>query len=623
MKRVILFLFALFCGSLFAVEEELRQVRSLSDKGLFDAAEALYHDRIQQSELSEIDKVLLTTELVRSYSRQLFQVEPAQQSRIVRKIESLESTWLATPVDSAVPDLALAKVTFRLQLAMAYLSLGDLHDALKRLKGCQDELQTLRQRVEPQKLLSLEYAITMQQGIAQKSLALTWQTTEERNFELQKAAEMLSELAAKNSNEPVVVQCKIEKAACHRLGGELDRCKEILERLLTATLTPECRLQAEAEWIRYNTAIGNVTEMRRQYAADRPDSKIYPDFDLARLELFLADDPARNVRTESSKVMTLEQTIDRQLGTYWARRARLIVLASGNRELNSAEMSAMRAERHDQDKQYIESAELYEQAAAKADANRQAENMFRYNHLAALAWTKALEQLPKEIPKVEYQKRLVAVLKKLTAQSPNHPDAPQFHLLAINTQGQIALAQPEALDDFLALVEEHAELWNDSPQLPIFRRLSVILLERQGRIDEAAATLPLLGGEQLETLTPEIQRLRVRQLDAEGKTQEAVDMLTALLKQKEEPATLQLFAEILTRQTDEKSLEVALTLWGKLERRVEKNSEIWWTAREGIIDVLFKQNRREEAKEAFEMLPILYPDLGGAERKARLLKRFE
>ena len=647
-KRVLIFFAALCCGALFAAEADVRQLRAYLDKELFEAAEIFCNDKFQQTDFPEADKILLATELVRSYSQQLPLLEPARQAGMNRRLESFETTWLTTPNTTAPPELALAKITLRLQLAMAYQSLGDyqrceadiasetnrrvayqqaritLQDALKRLKVCRDELQMLRQRVEYQELLALEYTITMQQGIAQKSSALTLQKEEERNFELRQAAEMLSELAAKNSAEPIIVQCKVEKAACHRLCGELDRCAEILEQLRTATLTPECRLRTEAEWIRYNIAIGNVAEMRRLYSADRADSKIHPDFDLARLELFLVNDPARNIYPEPSKVMTLEQSINRlQFGLYWVKRARMLVLVSGSTELNSAEALAMRAEKHEQDRQFVESAEQYEQAAAKADANRQAENMFLYNHHAALAWTKALEQLPQETPKIEYQKRLVAVLTKLVAQNPQHPNALQFHLSAINAQGLIVLSQPEAFDDYLALVEEHAEHWHDSPQLQHFRRLSVILLERQGRIDEVGKMLPLLDGEQLETLTPEIQRLRVRQLDADGKTQEAVDILKTLLKQKREPATVQLFAEILARQSDAASLKVALEYWTLLEQSVERNSETWWAAREGIIDVLFKQNRREDAKKSFDFLRISYPDLGGAERKIRLTKRFE
>ena len=653
MKRIVMLLFVLFCGMLFAVENDLRTVRSLADKGQFPAVEAFCDEKFQQ-DISDIDKVLLAVELVRSRSLQLLLVEPAQRTRIVRRLESLETDWFTVPTDFTSPSLALAKIKLRLQLAMAYRFLGDyqrleadtvsetnkqaayqqvrstLQDALDRLKKCRQELQNFRQRIgnnaEPllkQKMLALEYAITMQQGIAQKSLALTFSKEEERNFELQQAAETFSELTLLNSADPVIVQCKIEKAACHRLCGEHDRCKEILDQLSGIDPTPECRLQIEAEWIRYKIVTGSIAEARKQYAADRADSKLYPDFDLARLELFLANDPMRNIRPEVAAATKLQQTIEEQLGSYWGRRARMTAsaLLLGNTELNSAEILAMRAENHYRENRFTESAELYEHAAAKADANRQAENMFRFYRSAIDALRKALEHAPEE-SKTEYRNRLIVLLRKLAKQFPEHSEAPELHLSAIDLQRQIGLGQPELQNDYLILLQEHIETWTESPKLPSLHRQSVILLERQGRFNEAAAILPLLNSEQIVTLTPEMQRLRVRQLDTAGKTQEAVDLLKALLKQKREPATLQLFAEILTRQSDTESLNHALDFWRLLEQNTEKNSEIWWSAREGIIEVLCKLNRHEDARESFKMLPILYPGLGGAERKERLTRQF-
>jgi len=249
--------------------------------------------------------------------------------------------------------------------------------------------------------------------------------------------------------------------------------------------------------------------------------------------------------------------------------------------------------------------------------------MYRFNRLAITAWIQALAHLPPDVPKTEYQNRLITLLRQLSVQHPHHPESLNLHLVAIDYQGQLVSAQPELMDDYLALIREHMDTWTQSPQLQSLRRVSVILLERRGRTSEATTLLPLLDLEQLGALPPEIQRLRVRQLDAEGNTQEAVAILTALLEQRRESATVQLLAEILSRQTDVQSLESALDYWMELERSATRNSEAWWSAREGIIEVLFKLNRQDAARESFRMLPILYPELGGAERRERLLRWFE
>ena len=636
---------ALLCSTLFASEADLRQIRELADRRLFDAAEAFYNERIQQPGIAEADKILLAAELIRAYSPRL--LEPTQRPRIIQRLETLERNWLTPPPASATLNLLLAQMTLRLHLAMAYHSLGNyqrleattasvtnrriayqqaqstLQDALARLKEGQQELHALRLRIGgntqaalTQRMLALEQSIMLQQGIVRKSLALTMQVTEERNAELRQAIETLSLLTS--------IESKIIKAACHRLVGELDQCREILTQLLnspleTASLTPACRLHAEAEWIRYQIARGNSEEARRHYTPNRADSHLYPDFDLARLELFLGSNPAT--------VMIIEQAISRQLGPYWARRAELLVRASGNAVLNSAEMLATRAENHYRENQFAEAARLYEQAAASADVRGHAESMFHYNWRAARSWKQALTQLSPDESKIDYQRRLVVLLRKLVEQNPHHPEAEGLHLLAMNMQAQIVVSQPEALDDYLTLVEEHTQRWSDSSQLQDIRYLSVIFLERQGRLDEAAAMLPLLDLEQMPGLPPEIQRLRARQLDAEGRTQEAVDILIALYTQRsDDVATLHLFAEILTRQDDARSLNFALGFWRKLESHVgvERNSETWWSAREGIFVVLSKLNRLDtEARQSFEMLRVLYPDLGGDERRGRLMRLFE
>ena len=656
-------IFALSCGILFAIENELQQVRNLADGGQFGAVEALCQETLAQPGITDIDKIRLATELVRSRSMQLLTVELTQRDRMIRGLVSLESTYLAGSVDNAAPDLARVRIMLRLQLAMAYQSLGDdqrleadgtsttnqpaayqrarstLHDAIERLKLCQREFQALRQRIGSnatpalaQGLLALEYSITMQQGIAQKSFALTFQTEENRHFELQQAAKTLSELASINSADPVIVQCKVEKAMCHRLAGELERCAEILTPLRSAHFpAPECQLRFEAEWIRYQIAARtNIAEMRRQYATDRPDSRKHPDFDLARLELFLVSDPGRNIQPEHAAARKLQDTIGRELGNYWGRRAHRTVSAMmrGSTDYASAHVLAMTAENLYQERQFAESAEMYEQAAAKADANRQAEEMYRYNRSAVAAWDTAIKRLPSgesatDELTTKYEDRLIPLLQQLVRQNPNHPEAWEFHVKAIQLLGQRIDRQPEVLDECTALIKEHTELWAESPALPVFRRWLIIHLERQGHTEEASTLLPLLDWEQIGALPPEIQRLRVRQLDTEGKQQEAVNILTALLEQGHEPATLQLFAEILSRQTNAKSLNEALNYWMKLEQGTGKNSEPWWCAREGIIEVLIKLNRYDEAKRSFAPLPILYPDLGGAERKERLTKRFE
>ena len=188
---VLFLLFAFLHIPLFAIEDELRQIRTLADRGQFGPVEELFRETIERSDITDIDKIRLATELVRSRSMQLLTVESAQRVPIVRRLETLESTYLTGSTDTLSVEHALARITLRLQLAMAYQSFGDyqrleadvastthqpvayqrarsiLHDAIERFKLCQREFQALRQRMGMNAPLALEYAITMQLGIAQ------------------------------------------------------------------------------------------------------------------------------------------------------------------------------------------------------------------------------------------------------------------------------------------------------------------------------------------------------------------------------------------------------------------------------------------------------------------------
>jgi len=115
MKRIILFLLALLGIPLFATEEEFQQVRTLLARGQFSAVEAFCREKFEQPDFTGIDRIRLATELVRSRSMQLLVITPAERTRLVNQLKTLETENLTVPDDTAAPDLALAKITLRLQ----------------------------------------------------------------------------------------------------------------------------------------------------------------------------------------------------------------------------------------------------------------------------------------------------------------------------------------------------------------------------------------------------------------------------------------------------------------------------------------------------------------------------
>jgi len=113
--------------------------------------------------------------------------------------------------------------------------------------------------------------------------------------------------------------------------------------------------------------------------------------------------------------------------------------------------------------------------------------------------------------------------------------------------------------------------------------------------------------------------IRADALADTGKSQEAVDLLGQLLRQS--PGDRELLvplAEILERQPDAPSREMALKIWRSIEQHSSKYSDVWWDAKEAVLRLLVATGQGQEAESTLQMLQILTPELGGPSRKLRL-----
>ncbi|MDR2116977.1 MAG: hypothetical protein LBP87_11425 [Planctomycetaceae bacterium] len=151
----------------------------------------------------------------------------------------------------------------------------------------------------------------------------------------------------------------------------------------------------------------------------------------------------------------------------------------------------------------------------------------------------------------------------------------------------------------------------------------VAVLNDQGRKEEGTAILQKLNDQELAALSLPERRafllVRIQLLAKTGKVQEAVNLLKEQLKQSPDDLPfLILLAEILTRQNDSVTLAKSVEIWRRIANQSVKNSETWWLSRERIIEIYLKMNKKTEAKKEFELLRLLYPELGGTARKTKL-----
>ncbi|MDR3198377.1 MAG: tetratricopeptide repeat protein [Planctomycetaceae bacterium] len=808
MIRLFIFFFfpVLFscAGTTFGfTESDILFLRGLSDRNLFESVEFFCKKEFQNPNVSAIQKTKLAAELVRSKTRQLLLSEPVRRQEFRKQLDELKTQFLASPDESTQPEFSLARIALQLQFAVAEYSLGDwqrleadvapeadqnktvqqarttLLHALEQFRYCTEQLENLRRKtglnidsVFDRQYLVLFRSIGYQTGLAQMSFALSFPPSDDRIFSLNRAAGILTELASLPVNDPIIFRCRIELATCYRLLGDYDKCKELLTRLQNTELPPELQFHAETEWIRYYLAVGNPDEAGKKTKENHPDSFLYPDYSLAKLEFFLMLSRRFKDKTEQQteiNQMILEQIrlIDRQFGTYWGRRARMFL---GNSHLTAEEgidapLLKMLAEDQFHSGHYSEAVRFFELASRRAEIIGDRKETFN-NAVSAIAVLgevlKRLETASRSEPNISKteiascRRQMIDSLRNLSIRFPENPEAAELHLKAVDLTAQAVLKKETPLDNYLTLLKEYAEHWGDSPKIPplLFRAavllesqnqqadalsllekipnhsaagldavntakrcfntssepplsvaewferrlpvnqnawneadvvsaiyaaeqqiqafahaanktevlelpkkteqllrntlqcfpelkpitkikiqtMLVTVLNNQGRKEEGMAILQEpdireLENPKSETLSAAEKRaflpVRIQLLADTGKVQEAVDLLKKQLKQyPDDLPSLILLAEILTQQNDSATLAKSLEIWTRIANQSAKNTENWWLARERIIEVYLKLNKKTEAKKEFEILRLLYPELGGAAGKIRLETQF-
>ena len=542
------FLFSL-AALMAAPDVEVRFLRGLVDRNLFESAEYFCNDEFRKESLAVETKYLMAAELVRSRTRQAILAEPSQRGPIRHKLEQIETEFLGSPDAMTDVEVSSARIEFRFQLAISDYSLGDwlrleadvvpeadreerikearrtLYNSLERFKQCFEEIDALRRKAvsgnDPgfeRRSLALLWSIRSQWSLAQVSLALSFPPAEDRKFSLDRAVEMLSELASLGIADPVVFRSRIELARCYRLLGETERSKEQLVILDNVKLTGELLFQAKAELIRYYLAVGAVDEAIRLFDVPEPEQTVYPDYDIARLELLLADShrikqASVAVRTDIAqpeieavlrRILDAVRLIQQQSGPYWGRRARMVLSSShlAVSQTADAALIKMLADDQFQEGRYTEAVRLYEQASRAAKNAGDEMAAFRYAASSIGVLNEVMERLTTAVSTatntdgtvsgedvIVARQRLIDSIRQLSKSFSEMSDAPEYHLKAVDLTAEAVRKKQGDLSDYIAILKEHAEFWPDSPKVPPSLLRAALLVEQQGNMTEALAIL--------------------------------------------------------------------------------------------------------------------------------------
>lgn len=527
-----------------AAETDLRFLRGLSERRLFESADVFCDRVFRRDDVLPDEKYELASEQVRTLTRRMLLEEPRKRLEIRDRLADLEKRFPDGPDEFSDPKLSLARITLGLQRAMSLAEQGDwrrleaevapdaqredgfrrarqgLYDAIDALKGCKERLDAFSQHIArnadrtlERKIGALAASIRFQWGLAQMSLARSFEPGEDRNFALRAAAEILEETASLGIQVAPVSQSRIELASCYRLLGDTAKCGEILVRLKDHSLSGPLRLQAEAELIRYRIARGETDDPDGDIARKRPDSNRYPDYDLARLQWHLVrdhrireaagggpDETAKQAIALSTEgIVRLVREIERQSGPYWGRRARMILGALSGKETETGapvdpEIMKLLAEDQYQRGHYSEAVRLFDQAARLAERRGDSHRAFDDARASVAVLGLVQERLERdsvvsEEEKKAYFAQLIDALRTTAIRFARQENASELHLKGVDLAASAVLREEMSLDDYIGLLTEHTDHWPDSVKVPPLLLRAALLLEQRGRTNDARAVL--------------------------------------------------------------------------------------------------------------------------------------
>ncbi|MDR0871209.1 MAG: hypothetical protein LBN39_10500 [Planctomycetaceae bacterium] len=645
MLKLFFFLFAVFTATA-AADTDTSFLRGLVARGMFESVEYFCAGQFQKTALPPVQKYAVAEELVRSRTNQLLLTEPEKQTELLKKLTEFEKELFSVPATDNGIDVSLARLQTQLQFAIADYSFGNeqmyegsaaarstLLNSIDRFKKCTETLGILLPKIggteQQRQATALSRLICFQQGLAQKSLALTFPPGNDRTFGLEQAAKLLTDIANLPLDEPAVFQCRIELASVYRLSDSMEQCRKQLEPLAAVTLPRDLQFALAAEMLRYHLAVNELETALKNYGKVPADAVLFPDFELALLELFTAleKQAAEPQRTEyRNAVLRLVQQIE-QHSAYWGRRAIKLLMDNGEWAAENSPLLKSIAEEKYRRGQFADAVKLYIAVSRQAESAGNSDEAFHSAAAAAAVLDAVLKRLP---PGGDDAKKtrseFIRIIRSFAKRFERYGEASEYYLKGIDAATDAVKQNSITTADYISLLQEYAAVWKDSPKTPLLLLRAAVLLERQGQHNESLTILekiPALREQFFTALSAEekktFQKNKARTFANEGKVQDAVNLLRDMIKEDSSDLTVrQLLAEILSQQDDADTLRVAGQLWTFTASKAERGSELWWAAREGLINVLDKQGKTEEAKKEYNVLKLLYPDLGGTERKQRL-----
>ncbi|NQT40655.1 MAG: hypothetical protein HQ581_24390 [Planctomycetes bacterium] len=472
-----------------------RFLAGLRQRGLFALAESYCADRLKDPALPPPRRAELTVEWSRCLAEQAVDLPRGRREPLWNRAAAVVDEFAEQYPDN--PRLVLV----RFQGALSRLAWGELarqeaellagngpliEESLRELRAAAAQLRRLIDDVDVElrrrgtvgpsaielatpgrltndQLISLQRNIEFQLARALRNLGQCHPAdSTSRTDSLNRAVQLLDSLTRLTVADGLVWQSRIDRIVCYRLLGDRDTAWKKLSALDQENLPAGIALRARAEWIHLALEDGRADKALEAVAAGRQrEATVSPELDYAHLETYLfqwqttsrAKQTTEAERWKEVARKTVE-LIEKTHGPYWTRRAEM-KLASVVRGSGGADLAMLIRVADDAYLSQRFDDALADYDLARAEAQRQGDLQQVFDLASRAAEIQRQRNLHPEA---------LRRYRELACAMSDHAGAHQAHLRAIDHAGQLIRAgQPDALEQYVALLEEHLKNWPDRP----------------------------------------------------------------------------------------------------------------------------------------------------------------
>lgn len=471
-----------------ADEADERFLEGLRQRRLFVLGETFCRDRFAAGAMPLPDATRLTVERLRNLAEQAAHARPAERPRIVAQARQVAQEFVQARPTSSQSFLV------RTQDALTSLAMGELarqeaevagaqdaaienakqllREAAKALEQVEKELTqaiaTRARKPAPEDELSLEeltnlaHHVRFQQARTLRNQGLCYADGHvDRVAALALSAEQLEKVRTQIApDDPLGWRIRLDRSVCLRLLGKTEEARELVTAETFATAPAPFPLAATAERLRLLLAEPNLPAAERTVAQVQSAAATrFAELDLAVLEALFAFSQAADKAQNRTQFAAWQQQIagwiellERSHGTYWRRRAELLLVRSASLQRGDAnvELVARSADSLYLQGQLDEAIAAYDKAASMLTSANDAQRRFDLLYKAAL-----VEQKRDRFSAASQR------LRELTLANKPLEKASDAHLLAGWLAAQQARREPSAMGAYQELLQENIATWPD------------------------------------------------------------------------------------------------------------------------------------------------------------------